>query len=191
MSVRLATAQRLGGETETYPTPSWCVDRLLDEVDLPRSGHWLEPAVGDGAIVNAVRKRPEYAEVKWYTNDVRPSCGDVCSDFLTWSPSILSPYEVSITNPPFSLAREFLEVSRKISRITVMLLRINWLGSAERAEMFRAGGMPEQILVLPNRPAFVNGKTDSCEYAWWIWTRRRVDEARVRVLAVTPRGERK
>src|SRR5689334_10139470 len=115
MSARLATATRLGGAEETYPTPAWCVHRLLDEIDLPRGGYWLEPAVGDGAIVRAIRGREEYTEVKWWTNDVRDVGADVTSDYQTWGvPANGRIYDVVITNPPFSLARSFVDISRTL-----------------------------------------------------------------------------
>jgi hypothetical protein len=31
---------------DNYPTPSWCVRRLLEAVELP-PGRWLEPACGE------------------------------------------------------------------------------------------------------------------------------------------------
>ena len=37
-------------EHDFYPTPAWCVHRLLEAVPLP-AGRWLEPCVGDGAKI--------------------------------------------------------------------------------------------------------------------------------------------
>ena len=49
-----------------------------------------------------------------------------------------------------------------------MLLRLNWLGSEDRAAWLRRH--PPSVYVLPNRPSFVEGGgTDATEYAWFIW----------------------
>ncbi len=76
-------------EHDFYASPAWCVDRLLDRVSLP-PGRWLEPAVGDGAIVRAVNAwfsegaSMDYATGRepswpngpmWDTMDIRPDCG--------------------------------------------------------------------------------------------------------------------
>ena len=76
---------------DNYPTPAWCVRRLLERVDLP-GGTWLEPAAGDGAIVRAVRAARH--DVDWIAVEIREDCrhllrrevpGDrvVIGDFLT------------------------------------------------------------------------------------------------------------
>jgi len=39
--------------TDFYPTPPWCVHRLLDRLALP-GGRWFEPRAGQGAIISAV-----------------------------------------------------------------------------------------------------------------------------------------
>jgi hypothetical protein len=38
---------------DAYETPAWCVQRLLEKLQLP-GGNWLEPGAGDGAIIKAV-----------------------------------------------------------------------------------------------------------------------------------------
>ena len=49
-----------------------------------------------------------------------------------------------------------------------MLLRLNYLGSANR-HSFMSQHAPD-LYVLPNRPSFkANGATDSIDYAWFVW----------------------
>ena len=49
-----------------------------------------------------------------------------------------------------------------------MLLRLNFLGSRKRAKWWRER-RPE-VYVSPARPSFSpDGRTDSTEYAWFIW----------------------
>jgi hypothetical protein len=112
-------------------------------------------------------------------------------------------FDVAITNPPFRLALPIVQKCMKLAKMTVMLLRLNFWGSADRRAFMTA--FPPQTLVLPNRPMFglnKDGKpgTDSPEYAWMIWreptayiraeTAPRLS-AEIRVLGETSKDERK
>ena len=164
-------------ENDYYPTPAWCIDRLLEEVNM-LSGKWLEPAAGDGALIRSVDARlgvrPTWTAVelqdKFKTDleaSVDPSRVHIES-FL--DAPLLKEYDVIITNPPFSKALEFIKKSIELEpEYVCMLLRLNFMGSGERSDFLRQ--YTPDIYVLPNRPSF-NGKgTDSIEYAWFIWDR--------------------
>jgi hypothetical protein len=111
----------------------------------------------------------------------------VCANFLTLPPPP-HPYQVVITNPPFSLAMQFVQACLPISTNVVMLLRLNFLASESRSGFMR--DTKPNVYVLPNRPSFVRGgKTDSIEYAWFHWYPGA--EGIVRVLPTTPAAERK
>ena len=160
-------------EADYYPTPG---------------GAWLEPCVGDGAIVRAVGDRARsLSPIAWTTYDIRPdSCAQNIKDFLSVQPLATPWGSVCLTNPPYSLAMEFVQHAMKHANVVAMLLRLNFLGSEGRAEFFRAH--PPSVYVLPNRPSFVNGRTDACEYAWFVWGLHPTPE--IRVLATTPKSER-
>lgn len=157
-----------------YPTPSWCVVRALEEMALP-GGTWLEPCAGDGAIIRAVRHVRR--DISWHAVEVRDSCRPVleelthpddrvyCSDFFEWRPS--QRFDVLFTNPPYSLAEQFLERGLSIASNVVLLLRLNFLASARRADIMRKHA--PDVYVLPNRPSFSGQGTDSVEYAWFHW----------------------
>jgi len=153
-------------EFDFFPTPSWCVRRLLEACQLP-VGMWLEPAVGDGSIVRAVNGiRPG---VQWTTVDIRPECKpDRVGDFLELPVGGVA-FDVVITNPPYNLAFEFVQSAMRRAKNVVMLLRLNWLASETRAGWLREN-MPTDIYVLPNRPDFDGGGGDMTEYAWMLWT---------------------
>lgn len=161
-------------EHDFYPTPGWCVRQLLDEIghELPwGEGPWLEPCVGDGAIVRAVdgwaleNGKPE---VEWVITDIRttPLVAEPL-DFLL--PELRRPqaYALAFTNPPFVLAHEFAEACLHDARQTIFLLRLAFLGSADRNDFIRAN--PPAVEVMPNRPSFVHGSTDSHDYGWFKW----------------------
>lgn len=158
---------------ENYPTPPWCVDRLLEEAPFP-TGRWLEPCAGDGAIVRAVNNYHLAAGKpvpQWTLGEIRRSCrGDldlfstdvITADFRIFLADLQVrsvrasgkwPFDVVITNPPYSMAAEFIEGCRTLAPIVAMLLRMNFLASETRAELHRRV-LPEQTKVLPNRPSF-------------------------------------
>jgi hypothetical protein len=98
--------------------------------------------------------------------------------------------DLIITNPPFSLALPFLQLSLSQARTVIYLLRLNILGDGggprarpetrARSEFFKANP-PTHLFPLSQRPSFrLNGGTDACAYAWFAWDR---DE-----LIKTPRG---
>lgn len=178
-----------------YPTPGWCVHRLLEEVDLP-GGHWLEPAGGEGAIIDAVSAVRD--DVAWSAVEIRDECrpgllartgrGRVrIGDFVTQPGR--KRFDVIITNPPFSMAEEFVRASLSRADHVVMLLRLNFLASAGRAELMRQH--PPGVYVLPNRPSFDGKGTDSIEYAWFHWRGESREVGQVRVLSTTSAVERR
>jgi len=174
---------------DAYETPAWCVRRLL-EVWQPREGELVEPCCGSGQIVRCLPDR------FWHTYDVRlvvpVATHHVTEDFLDCR-GVIGADRIAavITNPPFSLAEEFIRHCDELFRTAdlVFLLRLNFLGSAGRLKLWRDVGTPD-VFVLPNRPSFTGGKTDSCEYAWFIFRREYRDAGIVKILAETPQAER-
>lgn len=143
---------------DMYPTPQAPIDALLNVMRFP---HWVsfhEPCRGDGAIYNRMRVlRRSHCEISEGV------------DYLTYLPDV--HHDLIITNPPFSLALEFLQKSLQEADTVIYLLRLNFLGSQKRRAFWQAN-RPSHVLVLANRPCFTgDGKTDSIEYAWFCWDR--------------------
>jgi len=152
-------------EHDFYPTPAWCVHRLLEAVPLP-AGRWLEPCVGDGAIVRAVNA---CRGVEWFTNDIRSEvAADVHGDFLAPAFPHARAWEVLLTNPPFSLALDFAAKGIDVAGVVVLLLRLNWLRGTDEHNAWLRAHMPS-VYVLPQRPSFDGRGTDATEYAWMVW----------------------
>lgn len=180
-----------------YPTPRWCTRRLLEAVRLP-PGRWLEPGAGKGHIIRAVGELRD--DIEWTALELREECAPILdelvstsrcpTDFVERPPD--ADFDVVICNPPFSLAREFVETSLELGDWVVMFLRLNFLGSARRNAFFRRQ-MPD-VYVVPDRPSFTDdGKTDSVEYAWFVWPPEggRRSRGTVTVLRTTPLAERR
>jgi len=183
-------------EHDFYPTPNWCMDRLYEALPLP-DGKWLDPAAGDGAFL-------KNKNVNWTALEIQPKFRQdlevlagannvIIESYLT--AQLLPIYNVIITNPPFSLALEFIKRSIELKpKFVIMLLRLNFLGSLERSDYLREH-MPD-IYVLPNRPSFNGkGKTDSIEYAWFVWSYDKQygksSTGNIKLLADTPAKDRK
>jgi len=88
-------------------------------------------------------------------------------------------------NPPFSKAVQFADLAIRQCSTVVMLQRLNWLASEDRASWLR--DHPPGVYVLPNRPSFVGPGTDQQEYAWYVWPPQ---HRTVQVLRSTPKDER-
>lgn len=187
-------------DQDFYETPAWCVNRLLDAVTFP-DGDWLEPAVGNGAIIKAVTNYNPKSAIWWTATDVRDTSMELNlplkklrkESFLFWEWTD-KDYKVVITNPPYSLAEEFIRHALKIpsNPSVVMLLRLNFLASESRYPLFKE--YPPDVYVLPNRPCFTgDGKTDATEYAWFVWPPRYElrRNGRLLVLGTTPAKERR
>jgi hypothetical protein len=179
-----------------YATPQFCLHRLLDEVALPE-GPWLEPSAGLGALIQAVNSHNSVTPV-WDANELsfwayqklRPLCQNLfIGDFLKTDFEV-GKYKVIITNPPYSLAMDFIEkaLSLKPEKL-VLLLRVNFLGSEKRCSFFR-NNSPD-VYLLPNRPSFAFGGTDACEYGFFVWGKEPQEFGKLRVLQTTPGSKRK
>jgi hypothetical protein len=172
--------------------------------DFPKNGVWLEPCAGTGAIIRATEGKPELVKPdKWLAVDLSRSWDEV---HFTEAPGIspiewrqgdfLEPWtggkvDVIVTNPPYSLAEDFITQALKIAPNVVMLLRLNFLASEKRSRFMRAH--TPDVYVLPNRPGFTtDGHTDSIEYAWFRFYRSGISrtDGRIKVLNSTPKGER-
>lgn len=194
-------------EHDDYQTPSWCVRRLIERVRLP-TGDWLEPAVGAGGIIKVVESiRP--GSQRWSAVDIQSKYildpgqswiltenwspnGWMLGDFLDPNTTFGRRWDVAITNPPYSHAEKFLERMRSVADHVVLLLRLAWLSSANRAEIFRRDP-PNFVAVLPNRPSFTgDGKTDATDYGWFCWSPLTLPgQTRIIWLDETPIEERR
>jgi hypothetical protein len=167
---------------DVYRTPQWLINEILPIVVKPwtvsSSYRILDPACGDGRVGDSAQEyaRSIHSKVGLDMCDVTDQgapCVDV-GDFLETAPQPV--YDLIITNPPYILAREFIEHGRKFLKDEhsklVYLLRINFLGSQSRAPFLR--DWTPSIYITPKRPSFNGGvSTDSCDYAWFVWDKNK------------------
>lgn len=172
-----------------YRTPRWAIEAILPE--LPASSSVVDPCCGDGAILEVLAERfgPEHVRgieinpvlaARARARVARPwiDCvelpfrpdplvleGDCLSPETDWgTPSLV------VKNPPFYLAEEVVREALERTALggTVFaLLRVGFLGSRARGSLWR--DYPADLFVLPKRPSFTGGSTDSCDYGWFAW----------------------
>lgn len=175
-----------------YPTPDWCVRRFLEKAGgRLKSGTWLEPCAGDGAIIRACRATgvtSDFVAVELqehFREQLSDTPGVVethISDYLKYEHS--GPkVQVAITNPPYTLAQKMIQHALTQAEQVCMLLRLNFLASEVRVEWMQKN-VPD-IYVIPNRPSFRGKGSDACEYGWFVWGAQTTGQ--LFVLDSTPR----
>lgn len=174
-----------------YPTPIEVTGLLgdwLSRNELGAGGSVLDPSAGEGAILRAL----EWVGRTLHALEIREECRASLAfcDVAHIGDALLprgirggvgpSPrgddwtgkYGLVACNPPFSLAREFVETYRYVGKVSAFLLRLNFFASQARAPWW-VSDPPAHVLVLPKRPSFTDdGKTDSTDYAWVVWAGR-------------------
>lgn len=162
--------QRSSGKTkrrrlDDYETPPSDTQILLDNAVF--AGPILEPACGSGRMTRVLAD----AGFKVKGSDIKQ--GD---DFLErtriWRGDI-------ITNPPYrdGLAEAFVRHALKLANGKVaMLLQSGFLWGEKRASGLFAETRPAQIIVVPHRIYFFEGKrqitSQFYSHAWLVWPER-------------------
>lgn len=159
-------------DDDYYCTPPQAVEELLKRESFCH--YVLEPAVGGGSIAAVLVDHDH----KVQSMDIvdRGYMGTVVKDFLTSTKDDLNFSPDIITNPPYALAKEFVEHALDISMDGVkvaMFLKIQFLESKKRYELFKKYP-PKKIYVFVNRVNCgkngVFGKESSAVcYAWFVW----------------------
>ena len=148
-------------ESDFYETP-YSLTRLFLEANNI-IGTVLEPACGNGAIVKVLREFG--VEPKAYDKDV---------DFLTET----STYDWIVTNPPFSLAMEFINKAKQVSNNFAFLLPLSYLHGKQRLDgVYSDKIFPLSSVFVFSRypmlgdPLREDGKhrTGMMVYAWFVW----------------------
>jgi hypothetical protein len=117
------SANNLGqrGKGDFYETPYSVTEKLLDAVTDLDLGTLLEPAAGQGAIVRVLKDRG-HASVTSY--DLSHGV-----DFLNETQT----FDTVLTNPPFSLAKEFIDTAQRVAQKHIfLLLPLSYLHGKQR-----------------------------------------------------------
>ena len=172
-----------------YTTPIECIEKLLNNFIIEKNNiNILEPSAGNGNIIKVLRDKGINGNItaveireEEYNKLLKLADKVVIDDFLKWNTN--KDYELIIGNPPFSLAREFIEkcfeISNEKTKI-VMLLRTSFLESKNRFDFWQKYPL-SGLYVLSKRPSFTGKGTDATSYAWFIWNKSS-DKQEIKVI---------
>lgn len=136
----------------------------------------LEPACGQGHISETLKELLPNFDVT-STDLIDRGYGATGIDFLTYDYG--KTFDTVITNPPFSLAKEFIEKGLEISnKYVIMLCKIQLLEGVKRKEMFKKTPLKYIYVHTTRQATWKDGKptdnkgkkwaTTMC-LAWFIW----------------------
>lgn len=154
----------------------------------------LEPCIGGGHIADAIKN--------FYSKDIditgidivdRGYPNTIVHDFLTWETD--KKFNSIITNPPYSIAQEFIEKGMELlsdSGQMAMFLKLPFLEGVKRKEFFEKYP-PKYIYVFRSRmPTWKNGSEINPDtgkkwqevicFAWFIWAKNSKTEPIIRWL---------
>jgi hypothetical protein len=144
-----------------YPTPDRATIELLKRINI--NGIVWECACGDGAISKLLP--PDTIS----TDLIDRGYGESGIDFLKTYKQV----DWIITNPPYSLATEFVEHSLECANNVALLCKIQFLEGVKRYKFFKEHP-PKMVYVFSSRlKIYKNGietknSTMLC-FAWFIW----------------------
>ena len=163
-------------ENDYYATPYESTEALLkiEEVD----GDFIEPCVGGGHIAEVIKKYYPNRKIIGVDLINRGYEGTVVSNYFDYK--FKGDFNI-VTNPPYSLAQEFLEHSMEQiqeGKKVAMFLKIQFLEGVKRRELFKKYP-PKTIHVFSKRQnPWRNGNSvdekgkpwsSTMCFAWFIW----------------------
>ena len=154
-------------KSDFYETPYTLTRKFLDVEYFNKNSTVCEPACGGGAISKVLNE---------YWEDDKITAYDKETNFL-WD---FNDYDYVITNPPFSLAFEFIQKAKQLAKSKfALLLPLSYLHGKKRFDEIysdRDYGL-EKVYVFTRYPMLgeplrEDGKynTGMMVYAWYVWT---------------------
>lgn len=100
-------------------------------------------------------------------------------------------YDLSIGNPPFTFAADFIERELLLANVVVKILRHGFMSSEERAAWW-GRHKPHSVWNIPHRVPFtVDGKADTADYCWIVWKRNYEGATTLHWLPTIPKSIRR
>ena len=164
-SANNATGKRK--KSDFYETPYTLTRKFLDVEYFNKNSTVCEPACGGGAITRVLKEHWEDDKVTAYDQE---------TNFL-WE---TGEYDYIVTNPPFSIAFEFIQRAKLVAKSKfAFLLPLSYLHGKKRFDEIysdRTYGL-EKVYVFTRYPMLgeslrEDGKynTGMMVYAWYVWT---------------------
>lgn len=167
--------------SDLYPTPVDGTESIIEVLKAmkrpdgtPIKTIW-EPACGDGRLARVL----EWHGFTVISTDLReyPGYGHGGLDFLNDDPTEkwgldMSEVDAVVTNPPFSLAEEFIRRALSFTSNVVMLLKQTYWNVGGRSQGLWKDHMPDMELKLTWRLAFLaseRGNSPLMDCMWAVW----------------------
>lgn len=164
---------------DRYDTSPVAVRALLKVEQLPKR-IW-EPCCGSGNIVEVLR----HAGHQVIATDISArGCPDSSvRDFLKPAPQFIGKADAIVTNPPFALAEQFIELGLDRAPLVVVLLRLAFLESDRRTHLLD-NGLLARVHVFANRlpmmhrDGWIGPRASSAiAFAWFVFDRHHLGAA--------------
>lgn len=163
------------GDLDFFIEPRWAVDLLLDAE--PIIGPAWDPACGSGTIPKAIVDRGHVC----HASDIADRGQGAVHDFLAEPPSWAAGVATIVTNPPYVLARRFIEQGLALASHKVCaLVQAKFPYSQGRYPLFTQHP-PARIYFLSSRPSMppgekllagtVKAQGGKLDYCWMVWSR--------------------
>ena len=173
-------------KNDYYQTPYSMTRQLLEVENF--EGKILEPSCGAGAIVKVRRDHNELVDYCDLNNEF--SLTGIFKDFKDFINDDFDRYDNIITNPPFSLAKEFILKAKQITNHKIaMLLPLNYLHGVTRYnEIYLDRKFPLKAVYVFCRYGMLEEtirddgtyRTGMMVYAWYIWDKSYKGEPMIR-----------
>jgi len=125
-------------DNDYYATPPNETEKFLNQFDITKYKNILEPACGEGHISEVIRKyNTNIISYDLVDRDYQDKLVDFLKD------DIDKDFDLVITNPPFSLALEFIQKGLEVSDTVVMLAKIQLLEGQSRSKILQHMGLKE------------------------------------------------
>lgn len=158
-------------KSDFYQTPTSMTEQLLENEKFEDGKTFLEPASGQGAIHKIIDKIFVNSTIYFFDINLPGKF-----DFLTLKDNC----DYIITNPPFSLALEFIQKAKQVATEKfAMLLPLSYLHGQARFEkqIFNDPNYPlTKVYVFTRYPLLESTiradgkyKTGMIAYAWYVW----------------------
>jgi hypothetical protein len=163
-------------ENDFYATDPVSTEALF-KIEKFDSTSFLEPCCGEGHISKIIEENFPFAEII-STDLIDRGYGKGNIDFLTYD--YKRKFDYVITNPPYKLAKEFVEKSLKVTNKKVaMFLKIQFLEGVGRYQFFKDTPLKTVHVFSSRQSPWTNGqkinpKTNKpwestmC-FCWFIW----------------------
>lgn len=153
----------LRADMDFYPTPAYVTEILLKHHRF--EGRIWECACGDGRMSEVLEAHGYHVVSTDLVDRGYAKRTPANIDFLMEN----TFFDNIVTNPPFSLAYEFMEQGLRLAaKCLALLLPIRYLTGKKRAELYKRYP-PTKIIVIPNKVDFIGNGNPVMEFAWFVW----------------------